>query len=282
MRNVVVADDEAHHRRGLGKMIKRLRPQYQVVECKNGKEAYEYFCHHGADIMISDIRMPIMDGLELMEKIGGEVSETKVVLLTSYAYFEYAQKAVSMGAFDYLVKPVNEKMIVHLLQRIESQIETDQSIRREKELLLEQVNSLKMEIKVQGNTARLKTNTLPNGNQDGSGSTGMKKNEQVVRRALQYIEEHFAEDLSLEWVAANCHFNVSYFSSLIKRETGVNFSQHLTNVRIRHARELLRTNAKVYEVAMKTGYKDAKYFIRVFKKEMGMAPDEFRKRSAEQ
>ncbi|WP_148354969.1 response regulator transcription factor [Anaerotruncus colihominis] len=99
-----------------------------------------------------------------------------------------------------------------------------------------------------------------------------------IRTAKQYIQEHYADPLTLEWVSNIVGFSGSYFSSLFKKETGQNFLEYLSEVRMNRAKELLReTNLSVAEVCVRVGYSDLKYFTKSFKKATGLKPGEFRK-----
>ena len=99
-----------------------------------------------------------------------------------------------------------------------------------------------------------------------------------IRTAKQYIQEHYADPLTLEWVSNIVGFSGSYFSSLFKKETGRNFLEYLSEVRMNRAKELLReTNLSVAEVCVRVGYSDLKYFTKSFKKATGLKPGEFRK-----
>ncbi len=100
----------------------------------------------------------------------------------------------------------------------------------------------------------------------------------VIEKCLEFIDEHFSENLSAEQMADRFHFNYSYFCNLFKKNTGRTFSQYLLDMRLRRARELLSTTTlRVYEVAGRCGFNDDKYFIRAFKKELGLTPDEYRR-----
>jgi two-component system response regulator YesN len=123
----MVVDDEAIQRRVLGKMIREVLPEFEVIEASNGKAALELLKSHCIDIVITDIKMPIMDGFAFIEQVNETTASTKIIILSGYRYFEYAQKAVRLGAFDYLLKPVKEESIGELLNKV---LET---IRKEKE-----------------------------------------------------------------------------------------------------------------------------------------------------
>lgn len=99
----------------------------------------------------------------------------------------------------------------------------------------------------------------------------------VIKRAINYIREHYQEGLSQEQVATVLDITPEYLSILFSREVGINFSVFLKRFRISHAKRLLKgTDLKVYEIAGAVGYSDPKYFQRVFKEEIGVSPGEYR------
>jgi two-component system response regulator YesN len=105
----------------------------------------------------------------------------------------------------------------------------------------------------------------------------LDKTEMIVAECLRWIQENFKEDLTLERAAEHFFFNPSYFSTLIRSRTGSSFSDHVTEARMRRAKELLAENRlKIYEIAAECGYQDAKYFCRVFKKQSGMSPEAYK------
>jgi two-component system response regulator YesN len=104
--------------------------------------------------------------------------------------------------------------------------------------------------------------------------------ETKVREALEYLETHFADpDLSMQTLCKDLYISTSYLSANLKRYHDKTFVEHLTDIRIRKAKELLRTtNLKTYEIAEKTGYRDAHYFSLSFRKVASCTPTEFRNR----
>lgn len=103
-------------------------------------------------------------------------------------------------------------------------------------------------------------------------------NQSVAERAKTYIEGHFADSgLTLEQVAREMGITPNYFSALFKQNTGDSFINYLTNVRISHAKELLKGGAyKTYEIAMHCGYENSTYFSTIFKRRTGVSPSEYR------
>lgn len=90
----------------------------QVMTAADGKEALELALKHGIDIIITDIRMPIMDGIELLEALAVQHCKAKVILISGYADFQYAQKALRLGAIDYVMKPVIADELIKIVLRI--------------------------------------------------------------------------------------------------------------------------------------------------------------------
>lgn len=108
--------------------------------------------------------------------------------------------------------------------------------------------------------------------QQADGDTG-----QTIQRILAYLQAHLGEELSLESVAELFHFNKSYLSNLFPQHAHTGFKEYLTSLRIEKAKELLCSSSlKVYEVAAACGYPDATYFVKLFKKEVGLSPNRYR------
>lgn len=119
MLNVLVVDDEPKHRRGLSRMLKILRPEYTIYDAMDGADALQSMSIHPIDLVFTDIQMPIMDGLEFMERLIERGGSESIIIMSAYSDFEYAQRALQLGANDYLLKPVEEQKIVQLLAKTE-------------------------------------------------------------------------------------------------------------------------------------------------------------------
>ncbi|MFC4099462.1 response regulator [Paenibacillus xanthanilyticus] len=122
---VLLVDDEARHLRGMTRLMRAIRPDYEVFISKNGMEALDLVIAERPQIVISDIRMPMMDGLAFMAKLADMKIRPKVIFLTAYNLFEYAQSALRNGAFDYLLKPVDLEAVEGVLRRIEEELERE-------------------------------------------------------------------------------------------------------------------------------------------------------------
>jgi two-component system response regulator YesN len=112
------------------------------------------------------------------------------------------------------------------------------------------------------------------------GPGGGMDRDRMVQQCLKWIGENIGREISLMDAAEHFHFNGSYFSSLIKQKTGMSYGQYILSLRMREACRLLRqTDEKVQAVALRVGYRDPCYFNRVFKRENGVTPDQYRRRA---
>lgn len=103
------------------------------------------------------------------------------------------------------------------------------------------------------------------------------KNNEIIKRALQYIYEHFQMPVTLEDAAESVHLHPSYFSSMFKKSTGSSFKEYLNMVRIEESKRLLtNTDFSIIDIAIAVGFEDQSYFSKVFKKYTGLTPKQFR------
>ena len=104
---ILVVEDESRARRGLITMIHSISPSYEIIgDASNGRTAFEIILSKRPDVVFTDIRMPQMDGLELIKKVRSFQMNTRFVIVSAYEEFEYARQALTLGVDDYLVKPV--------------------------------------------------------------------------------------------------------------------------------------------------------------------------------
>ncbi len=111
---ILIVDDEKNTREGL---VRALRGEYAVAEAENGQRALEWLETHAADVVLTDLRMPGLDGMALLSRLLGRDSKPTVILLTAYGSVETAVEAMKRGAYDFLTKPVNLDRLDLLLRR---------------------------------------------------------------------------------------------------------------------------------------------------------------------
>lgn len=132
MYRLLIADDEALEREGIEWIVSRIMPgTFEVIHAENGRLAIQKADEHRPHIILMDIRMPGIQGLEALKEIKAQHPQTKMVLVTAYEQFEYAQEALSLGVKEYVVKPAKRDHIVALLQRLVAEIEEEQRKRNE-------------------------------------------------------------------------------------------------------------------------------------------------------
>lgn len=127
MYKMLLVDDESRQLKALANIVRALRPEYEVYEALNGRLALDFIDKNPVDIVITDIRMPEMDGLQLVETLYQNKNRAKVILLTGYGEFEYAQRAIRLGIFDYIVKPFGKSGLEKLLLKIDQALEQEYS-----------------------------------------------------------------------------------------------------------------------------------------------------------
>jgi two-component system response regulator YesN len=259
MLKVVVVEDEQLVRKGLILTTPWNNYGFEVVgEAKNGLEGLELARKIVPDLVITDIRMPMMDGLALIKELSGEIS-AEYLIISGFNEFEYAKQAMKLGVKDYLLKPIDDRELEEALIRIGNTIRSQKENRKVRDNLDQLSGSKAMLFKeyLQGNE--------------------LKVTENYVREAIQYLKEHFKEDLNIKDISARLRISDSYLSRLFKLETGHTFVEYLTNYRISKAIELLKDKTiKVYEVSGMVGYADSRYFSMLFHKYVGLTPSEFR------
>lgn len=240
MIRLFIADDEIIILRGLKKIIDWKALNIEIIgEALNGRDAEDFIIKEEPDLAILDIRMPLMPGLEVLHSIRDRKLKTRVLFLSGYREFSYAQEALEYGAQGYLTKPVSREK---LLQAVKSQIE-------------------QIEMQNQGKPAE---EDLSRGNEQ-------------IRQVLAHINSHYQENISLEKVAKIAYMNPYYFSVYFKKNTGMNFKEYVTRVRLERAAEILgQKDIRTYELAQMTGFTDPRYFSEIFRKKYGVTPKEYR------
>lgn len=125
MRQVLVVDDEPAHRKGIIEILNKIHPEYLVLEAKDGQLAEAIMNSVNIDIVLTDIKMPNKDGLQFLEELRAKNDKTKVIIISGYGEFGYAQKAMSFGAFDFLLKPVDIDELNSVLDKAEKSFQKE-------------------------------------------------------------------------------------------------------------------------------------------------------------
>ncbi|MGB9662287.1 MAG: response regulator [Moorellaceae bacterium] len=136
MLRLLVVDDEPLERQAIRYLLEKMRPQYQVVaEGRDGAEAVTLGQQVRPDVVLMDIKMPVMDGLEAGKLLRDLLPDTRVIFVTAYDEFSYAQEAIALGASQYLLKPVAGEELVSLLDGLAEEIERERRAKEENQKL---------------------------------------------------------------------------------------------------------------------------------------------------
>lgn len=268
MYTVLVVDDEQIEREGISGMLNWFFPQVQILMAGNGEEALEIMRQEGmqVDILLADIRMPFMNGLKLSEIAKKENEDIFIVLISSYGDFEYAQQAVRVHVNDYLLKPVDENEFCNVIRRALDNLEKKQEKIERRKKLMDAWHTASFYEK-----DHILEKLILGENDEDEEEKSRERN--AAQMAVRLIEENFAEDISVEWVAEQIYLSAGYLSKIFKKETGQSVLQYITRCRLQKAEELLKkTNKKIADISREVGYDNPSYFGLIFKKAFGMTP----------
>lgn len=125
---IVIVEDEIRIREGLSRLVRKISPHYIIYGvAENGKEGIELIEKTRPDLVISDIRMPDMDGLQMLECLKEKGISFHTIILTAYSEFNYAKTAIHLGVSEYLLKPISVEELKKALNKVEMQIEKERS-----------------------------------------------------------------------------------------------------------------------------------------------------------
>ena len=256
MLRVLVAEDEDIIRKGIVYTTDWLSMDCVVVaEAADGREGLEKILEYRPDVVLADICMPVMDGIEMIKK-AGESLHFKSILLTSYAEFSYAQRAIEAGVSRYLLKPVDEEELARVMKRL------SQELVQERKLLERDTQAALLSL-------------------EDYQSLDVSEN-QYVSRSIEKIRSHYGEKLSVESISEELGVSASYLSRKFKEITGQTFLDFLNKYRVRQAVRLLKAGTyRISEISEATGFTDYKHFCSVFKKYTSKSPTKFIKEKEE-
>ena len=236
---ILIIDDEPKIRNGLSNLLTRREGWEVAGAYENAADALKYLAVNQVDVMITDIKMPEISGLELIARIRERDKKTAIIILSGYSNFQFAQRAIELGVSRYLTKPTNPRELICVLEETEKKL---------------------------------------GGKQEKEEDSGKIPN-LFVQKAADYIKLNYSEKISIKEIADQLYLSPNYLSELFKKHTGKTISEYLTEYRLEKACQLLdHAEYRVGDVSGMVGIHDGRYFSNMFKKKYGMTPTEYRKR----
>ena len=235
---IMIVDDEPKIRRGMKTLLEE-QDGFEVIGIyDNAMSSLSDLDEKQPNVLITDIKMPEYSGLDLIEKIREKDKNLYIIILSGYGSFKYAQRAIRSGVYRYLTKPTNPRELISVLREIELKIEgVNRTVSKSEEKESVEVGNL------------------------------------LIRKALDYIELHYAEKIGLKTLSDALYISPNYFSDLFRRHMKVKFSDFLIEYRLKKACILLKKpEYKVSEIAEMVGFRDSTYFSTVFKKTYNLTP----------
>ena len=239
---IMIVDDEPKIRRGMKTLLEE-QDGFEVIGIyDNAMSSLSDLDEKQPNVLITDIKMPEYSGLDLIEKIREKDKNLYIIILSGYGSFKYAQRAIRSGVYRYLTKPTNPRELISVLREIELKIEgVNRTVSKSEKKESVEVGNL------------------------------------LIRKALDYIELHYAEKIGLKTLSDALYISPNYFSDLFRRHMKVKFSDFLIEYRLKKACILLKKpEYKVSEIAEMVGFRDSTYFSTVFKKTYNLTPLEYK------
>ena len=279
MYQILIAEDELIERMMLKKNIQKYYGAVcQVFEAENGRMALDIFRRESIDLVILDIEMPGIKGIEAAEEMRKINRFVPIIFLTAFDKFIYAKRAISVGAMEYLLKPYHVRELVSVLGEAIRRVE-EQSLVAEKENSKHSRSPALTSMMLETSDLSQVVDGAFSSNQMPEGDQGKSRSKALVDMIEEFVRENYNKSISLKETAEAVNYSEPYLSKLFKEQFGQNFISYLTEYRLDEAKKLLRQpHLSVKEIGNRTGYHDTGYFSRVFKKLEGCSPNEYRRK----
>jgi len=238
MWRLLIVEDELPARASLRKLL--------------GKAELPFDREEEPDVVVSDIVMPVMDGVKLLKTAREEGFDCRFVMLTAMSEFEYARQAIEQGASGYLLKlSLDVDGLKTTLGKVVRELEQREKLRKVDKWFPEE--------------GRAEPTDHPE-----------------MNRIIAYVGRHYAEEITLKGMAEYIRMDASYVSDLFKKKTGSTLTHYVQNRRIQAAKMLLaETELTVSEIGRRVGFENDNYFIKIFKRWCGATPNEYRRAASD-
>ena len=241
---VVVAEDEKLLLDNLIAKIEHCNLGFQVVgSAQTGADAWELVKKLNPDLVITDIQMPVMSGIALLENVRLHYPLTKFIIISGFSDFEYAKSAIQLQVSEYLLKPIDPDELYQTLADIKRKFDYQQE--------------------------EYATIFSP-----GMVTSSPKS---IAKTLKDYLAHNYAQDINLNLIATTMNYSASYLTRIFQQYYETTPTKFITNLRISSAKRLLRNSElSIAQIGESIGYRDQGYFSRFFKKQTGLSPLEYR------
>ena len=250
MYKVLIADDDYAVRFAYSKMKIWSETGFEIAEqVSNGQLALESIKKEKYDIIIADICMPILNGIELLREVRNINIDSEVIFVSSYNEFEYARQGLILGAFDYMLKPVKSYKLQEVLKRAKEKLDE------------------KNYNKISGSCVKMAFHYF-----------GIKANTPFSERIFQFLSDNENTVITMEEIADHFEISKDYFGKLFKQNFEVSFNHFYSVLKVEYAKTLIREyNYKAYEISEMLGYSSRDYFTKIFREVTGTTPTEYKR-----
>lgn len=251
MFRILIADDEVIERTVLKKKLTKYYGETcKIYTAENGRQVLDLYAEEHPQVLILDIGMPGINGLEAARTIRKTDRDCSIIFLTAFDEFTYAKTAISVHALDYLLKPCDENELISAVDEALRLAAANPPTRHEDYL---------KDVPLRGNLEDRMTEY------------------EFQDDVNTYISLHYMDDISVQDIADHMGYSEAYFCKRFKQYFGRNFVSFLTEYRLQKADELIRTtNLSIKEIGKAVGYPDPNYFTKVFRRSRGVSPSHYR------
>jgi len=241
----LIVEDEMLVCRGLKMLLDWEKLGFSIDGfCSDGLAAQRQLEMAHYDLVLCDIHIPGINGLELIHWMREKRMNTEVIVISAYAEFEYARRVIADDVVDYLLKPIDEALLESALGRVRPKLE--QRAARAPHM------------------------------------AAVSRPGDVVASAVVEMHNDCGKNCSLESLAKKLYVSSSQLNSLFRKRFGLSVKEYINQVRMERAEFLLsRSEKMVYQIAQEVGFQDIDYFTRLFKQHSGLTPSAYRRRQQE-
>lgn len=248
MYSILIADDDYYQGERYVNMDIWEKYGFEAVAAvQTERQAVDFLKKNGADLVLTEVSRPQLNGVRLAQDIKRLYGGTKVVFFSQRSDFEAARSGMRLGVLDYILKPANEAELSQMLMRVKEVLDEKSS----KSLCREAENVL--------------------------GSIEKGSESRFVRTVAAYLCNNIYRFVTMSSAADFMNLNKDYFGKRFRSETGISFSEFCNRLRIEFAKSLIEKGTlRTYEISEKLGFADPDYFTKKFKELTGETPSEYK------